>query len=327
MLRFVGHALGQVEKFAIEEAPRPEPAPDEVRIRVGAVALGYVDALIMRGLYQVKPSLPFVPGGEIVGTIDACGSNVEGWAVGERVATWQFGGGLAHYTTCLAADLNLAPAALDDAACAALILDYLTAYYGLFDRGDLQPGQRVLVLGAAGGVGMAATQLAVASGALVVGSASSSRKREFVEGLGAVHVLDSREVGWRNSLKLLLPSGVDRVFDPVGSNAFEEAFRSLAKQGRYLVVGFAAGEGIPKLPVNLPLLKSAELVGVDSRYLAQTNKDRVTTILRRVFELAEAGLIEPCIAGEFSLAETPAAFAKLADHSRVGKCVVRPNRS
>jgi NADPH:quinone reductase-like Zn-dependent oxidoreductase len=164
----------------------------------------------------------------------------------------------------------------------------------------------------------------VVAGALVAG-ASATEKSDFVRSLGAVHTLDTRDDGWRDSLKKRFSDGIDRVFDPVGSNAFEPAFRSLAKRGRYLIVGFAAGNGIPKLPVHLPLLKSAELAGVDARYLVETDRRRANTIMRRVFAMAEMGLIQPHLAGEFMLEESIEAFRLLGDRSRIGKCVVRPN--
>lgn len=324
MRRFVGKSLGAIEDFQIEDGPVPDPGANEVRIKVHSVGLGFVDALVMRGLYQVKPTTPFVPGGEVVGSIDTCGWDVEGWKPGDVVACWQFGGGLAEYAICCADRIVAVPKALDSVICAATILDYLTAYYGLFDRGGVQAGHNVLVLGAAGGVGAAAVQLAALSGARVVGAASSEEKKAYVLQLGAEHAFDYRDTEWRSQVKEWFPEGVDRVLDPVGGDCFEPAFRSLAKRGRHLVVGFASGAAIPALPANLALVKSAELVGVDARYLADTNPHRTSQIMRRILSLATSGSISPRIAGEYSLAQAPEAFTALADRSRIGKVVVRP---
>jgi NADPH:quinone reductase len=259
-----------------------------------------------------------------VGSIDACGPEAGAWEQGTMVACWQFDGGLAEYAICPAERIVAVPEQVDPAVCAATILDYLTAYYALFDRGGLQAGHNVLVLGAAGGVGAAAVRLAALSGARVIGAASSEEKRAYICQLGAEHSFDYRDPDWRSLVKARFPEGVDRVFDPVGGDCFEPAFRSLAKRGRHLVVGFASGAGIPALPANLTLVKSAELVGVDARYLADTDPHRTRQIMHRILSLAASGAISPRIAGEYPLAQAAEAFTALADRDRIGKVVVRP---
>lgn len=321
---FQGHRLGAIEDFAIEERASVPPGPGQIRVHVEATALGFVDALVMRGLYQVQPPLPFIPGGEIVGRIEAVGDGVEGFTEGQRIASWQFGGGLAEQAIVSAASSVAVPDALDAAGASALILDFLTAYYGLFDRGHYEAGQSLLVTGASGGVGSAAVQLAYASGGRVAALASGDAKIRHVAGLGAELVLDYRNPDWRADLKTRYPGGIDRVFDPVGGALFEPCFRSLAKHGRHLVVGFASGDEIPRLPANLPLLKSGELAGVDARYLGESDPARVRTILAIIFRLAERGRIRPVIDQSFALSYAPAALRALASDTRIGKIIVTP---
>lgn len=324
MLAFRVHELGSVADFRLEEVPAPRPGKGQLLVRVEATAIGYVDRLVMQGRYQVKPSTPFVPGGEIVGVIEAIGEEVSGFQPGQRVASWQFGGGLAEYVLLCAGRTVPVPAVLAPASAASFLLDYLTAHYGLFDRGGLTSGQTVLVTGASGGVGSAAVQLASASGATVIGLASGELKRATVASLGASLVIDYRNVEWRATLKRVHPSGVDRVFDPVGGALLEPCFRSLAKGGRHLVVGFAAGGDIASLPSNLTLLKSGELVGVDARYLWDSEPERVRSILGEVLDMVADDRLSPLVWREFALEEAASAVAALDLPDRIGKVIVRP---
>src|SRR5437870_1417284 len=266
MRTIVGASFGEPASFVASEQPIPVPGHGEVRIRIGATALGYVDGLIIRGRYQIRPSLPYVPGGEIAGTVDAVGAGVTSIRSGERVATWQLGGGLAEWTVVSAADLDVVEPSLPLPVAAAMIVDYQTAYYALFEQGKVGAGDTVLVLGASGGVASAAIQLAARVGADVIAAASTEDKRNTALSLGARSALDYSRPNWRNSLKALVPGGdAAVVVDPVGGDMFEPAFRSLAKGGRYLVIGFASGT-IPSLSVNLALVKNAVLLGVDIRH-------------------------------------------------------------
>ncbi|MGN6689713.1 MAG: NADPH:quinone oxidoreductase family protein [Sphingopyxis sp.] len=324
MKAFQGRRLGTVEDFSLEERGIEAPGAGEILLTVEATSLGFVDALVMRGLYQVQPPLPFTPGGEIVGRVEALGEGVAGFTPGQRIASWQFGGGLAEQAIVEAAKSVAVPDALEAPGASALILDFLTAYYGLFDRGHYQAGQSLLVTGASGGVGSAAIQLAHACGGTVIGLASGDDKMRHVAALGADLVLDYRDPDWRAQLKARYPAGVDRVFDPVGGPLLEACFRSLAKHGRHLVVGFASGDGIPRLPANLPLLKSGELAGVDARHLGESDPTRVRDILGIIFRLAGQGRIRAVIDRSYPLADAPAAFRALASDTRIGKIVVTP---
>jgi NADPH2:quinone reductase len=324
MRAFRGNALGDIDSFAIEDVVPEEPALGEIRVNVEATALGFVDQLVMRGQYQVKPDLPFIPGGEIVGTVDKVGEGVRGFTAGQRVATWQFGGGLADQAIIKASRTVPIPDEVEFGDAAAILLDYLTAYYALFDIGRLKPGQSLLVTGASGGVGSAAIQLAKAGSSFAVGLASGVTKRGHVKAIGASSVLDYRDEDWRSQLKIQYPNGIDMVFDPVGGALFELCFRSLAKRGRHLIIGFASGDGIPCLPANLPLLKSGELIGVDARYLSDTDPGRVREILTTLLGMAARRIITPVIASEFGLEDAANAFRALSGSERIGKVIVQP---
>ncbi|GAB5349631.1 Phthiocerol synthesis polyketide synthase type I PpsC [Alteriqipengyuania sp. 357] len=324
MRAYCGDALGSLDHFSLRQVPVARPGRGEILVAVEATALGFVDPLVMRGLYQMKPPVPFVPGGEIVGIVEQVGEGVAGFEPGQRVASWQFGGGLADKAVLGAQHTVAVPSELAPEKAAALLLDYLTAYYGLFDRGGLKPGQTLLVTGASGGVGSAAVQLASASAASVIGLASGEDKQAMVSALGAVLVIDYRDDTWRDRLKREFPRGVDMVFDPVGGALFEPCFRSLVKRGRHLVVGFASGDGIPSLPANLPLLKSGELAGVDARYLWESEPARVREILSIVLAMGRSGRIDPPIARTFALADAREAIACVSASDRLGKVVVTP---
>src|SRR3954454_19935606 len=252
MRKFIGSEYGALDAFTLSEGEIPQPAEGEVRLKVEATALGYVDGLIVLGRYQIRPPLPYVPCGEIAGTVDATGPGVDVVKVGDRVATWQLGGGLADYVTVEARAVDKIPAGLDSTTAAAMLVDYQTAHYALFERGQLRPGETVLVLGAAGGVGSAAVQLAARAGAFVIAAASTEQKRDLARQLGAAATIDSRAPALRTQLKAAAPQGsVDVIVDPVGGETFEAIFRSLAKEGRHLVLGFAGGS-IPSLPARQP---------------------------------------------------------------------------
>src|SRR3954464_8873644 len=192
MRKFIGSEYGTLDAFTLSEGEITQPAEGEVRLRVEASALGFVDGLIALGRYQIRPPLPYVPGGEIAGIVDAVGSAVDTFSVGDRVVTWQLGGGLADYVSVNFKDVDKVPAGLDAIAAAAMLVDYQTAHYALFERGQLRQGETVLVLGATGGVGSAAVQLAVQAGAYVIAAASTERKREMARPLGAAATIDSR---------------------------------------------------------------------------------------------------------------------------------------
>jgi NADPH2:quinone reductase len=255
--------LSSIDNYAPVDLPAPQPGEGEVRIRVAACGVGFVDALVALGRYQVKPSLPHVPGAEIGGLVDALGPGVTGVAIGERVLA-QARGGFAEYAIAPERAVSRIPDRMSMNQAAGFRVNYGTALHGLRDRAALKAGETLVVIGAAGGVGLAAVQVGRLLGANVIGVASTAQKRVVVEEAGAGATLDRVVEGWRERLKAMSPNGVDVVFDPVSGPLMQPAFRSLGWGGRYLIVGFAGGD-IPALPVNLPLLKGAALVGVDYR--------------------------------------------------------------
>ena len=257
-------SLDSVADYRLIDLPKPQPGANEVRIKVAACGVGYVDALIALGRYQVKPALPHIPGSEVAGVVDAVGGEVVGLAVGDRVMA-QVGAGFAQFAIARpGAVVRLPPRMTFEEACGFRI-NYVTALHGLRDRAALKSGERLLISGAAGGVGLAAVQIGKALGATVIACASTEEKRAFAMAAGADQAIDTNPEGWRDRLKVLTDgAGVDVYFDPVCGPLFELAFRSLAWGGRHLVVGFVGGP-IPALPANLPLMKGAALIGVDVR--------------------------------------------------------------
>jgi len=255
--------LSSIDNYVPVDLPVPQPREGEVRIKVAACGVGFVDALVALGRYQVKPPLPHVPGSEIGGVVDALGPGVTGYAIGERVLA-QVRGGFAEYAITSARAISRIPDRMSLNQAAGFRVNYGTALHGLRDRAALKAGETLVVIGAAGGAGLAAVQVGRLLGANVIGVASTEQKRAVVAEAGAQVTLDRDVDGWRDRLKAAAPNGIDVVFDPVSGPLLQPAFRSLGWGGRYLVIGFAGGD-IPALPVNLPLLKGAALVGVDYR--------------------------------------------------------------
>jgi NADPH:quinone reductase-like Zn-dependent oxidoreductase len=324
MRKFVGASFGSLNDFDFAETDLPHPIAGEVRIRIEAAALGFVDGLMVQGRYQIRPPLPYVPGGEIAGVVDAIGSGVESIALGERVVTWQLGGGLAESVCVDASTVDPIPAGLDAATAAAMLVDYQTARYALVERARLCRGERVLILGAMGGVGSAALQLAVRAGALVIAAASTAEKRDAARRLGAHHVIDSSALDMRAQLQACAPGGVvDVIVDPVGGASFEAMFRSLGKEGRHLVVGFAGGD-IPTLPVNLALLKSAALVGVEIRHYLASQPGKARADRMALLEDVASGALGGPRLATYPLDCAQDALAATLDRNKSGKVVVLP---
>ncbi|ACI59511.1 Alcohol dehydrogenase zinc-binding domain protein (plasmid) [Rhizobium leguminosarum bv. trifolii WSM2304] len=323
---FAGSGLSSLEEFSFVDVPTPVPGSGQVRIRNMATALGFVDGLIIRGKYQIKPQLPYIPGGEIAGVIDAVGAGVTSTAVGSRVATWQLGGGLAEFSVVSEDDVVAIPEELDFNAAAAMIVDYQTAHYALFERGGLKEGETVLVSGAAGGVGSVAIQLARRAGARVIAAVSSEAKRERALTLGAHATVTSMGPDIRSEIKALAPLGLDMVLDPVGGSIFEPLFRSLAKEGRHMVVGFAGGS-IPALSTNLALLKSASLIGVDIRHFTSAYPEAARSVLRQLFVDVRDHTLAPPAISTFEFSNCYEAFHAIGARDRIGKVVVCPNVS
>lgn len=299
--------LESIDAYRQVELPTPEPGAGELRLRVGYCGVGYVDALVSLGRYQVKPPLPHVPGGEVAGVVEALGEGSWDVSPGDRVMA-KVSGGFAQGALATARDVRAIPPTMSLAQAAGFRVNYLTALHGLRDRARLAAGETLLVIGAAGGTGMAAVQVGRAMGARVIAVASTPEKRAAAEAAGAHASLDREPEGWRERLKALAPEGVDVVFDPVAGPLMQPAFRSLRWGGRHLMIGFAGGE-IPALPVNLPLLKGASLVGVDYRqFSAVFEPEAAERALGELLDWVAEGRLVPPVGRVFPFEEATTAL-------------------
>ncbi|HJV69740.1 NADPH:quinone oxidoreductase family protein [Ideonella sp.] len=304
------------------ELPTPEPKPDEVRIAIRAASINFPDLLTVQGKYQVRPEMPFVPGSEFAGTVDAVGSGVTHLKRGDPVAAIGSSGGFGTHACVKAAHAIPLPPGfrLEDAA--AFAFTYGTSHHALIDRGQLKAGETVLVLGAAGGVGTAAVQIAKAAGAKVIAAASTDEKCEACRAIGADATVNYGRENLRDALKTLTAGqGADVIYDPVGGDLAEPAFRSIAWRGRYLVVGFAAG-GIPALPFNLPLLKGASVVGVFWGDFVRREPAANARILGELARWYAEGKIKPVIDTVLPMSELPTAYRRMAERAIKGKLVL-----
>ena len=311
-----------VEALTWKELPTPEPKAGEVRVAIRAASLNFPDLLIVQNKYQMKPPLPFVPGSEYAGVVDAVGAGVTHLTVGDSVAAFGGTGGFGTHAVVNAGLVMPMPAgfAFDDAA--AFILTYGTTHHALLDRGALKAGETVLVLGAAGGVGTAAIQIAKAVGARVIAAASSDEKCALCRELGADATINYSTANIRDELKALTDGkGPDVVYDPVGGDLAEPVFRSIAWRGRYLVVGFAQG-GIPALPLNLALLKGASIVGVFWGEFARREPKGNAKALAELAQWYAQGKVKPVIDSRLPMAQLPQAFARMGSRQVRGKLVM-----
>lgn len=313
------------EALRVLERPLPEPGPGEVRIAVHAAGVNYPDALMVMGQYQVRPGLPFTPGAEAAGVVEAVGEGAGALRPGQRVAAFT---GLGAFSTHLIAPASATfpiPDLLPFEVAATLPLAYGTVMHALVQRGRLAEGETLLVLGAAGGVGLAAVMIGKALGARVIAGVSTPEKAQIARERGADEVIVYADEDLRARLKTLVPGGPNVVFDPVGGAYAEPAFRSLAWEGRYLVVGFAGGE-IPRLPLNLPLLKGASLVGVFWGDFARRDPAANAANLQRLAGWIASGQVRPLISARYSLSQTAGALRDLLERRVVGKVVIEPQR-
>lgn len=293
MYKVCCHQFGLPATLTQVQVDTPAPEANEALVEISAAGVGFVDGLMVQGLYQVKPPLPYYPGSEFAGTVRAVGAKVTDCSPGDRVMGLASSGCFADALTIDASGLIKLPAALDDATAAGFFINYATALYGLRDCGDLRPGETLLILGAAGGVGSAAISVAKAMGAYVIAAASTANKRAAALAFGADDVIDYSQVGWRDTLKAMTPAaGLNMVYDPVGGDVAEPAFRSLSPGGRYLVVGFASGT-IAKLPLNLPLLKRSALIGVDWGGEYRANPAINQALMSTLMAWVEQGKLKP----------------------------------
>ena len=314
--------LDGVDALQWRELPTPEPKAGEVRIAIEAASLNFPDLLIVQGKYQFKPPLPFVPGSEFAGRIDAVGAGVEHLKVGDPVAAIAGTGGFGSHAIVDAGRVLPLPPGFDIADGAAFAFTYGTSHHALIDRGQLKAGETVLVLGAAGGVGTAALQIAKAAGARVIAGASTPEKCALCAELGADATVDYGRENLRDALKALTGGrGPDIVYDPVGGDLAEPAFRSIAWRGRYLVVGFAGG-GIPALPLNLALLKGASVVGVFWGDFVRREPAASAAGLAQLAQWYAQGKVKPVIDQRLPMSELRAAYARMGSRQVRGKLLL-----
>ncbi len=316
------HSHGMPESLVLEEVSNPQPGPGEVVIDVHATALNFPDVLMIQGKYQSQPPLPFAPGGEVSGTIAAIGDGVEGFAVGDRVFGGVGYGGFAEQVAVKAAGLRRMTDKMTFEHAAGISTTYGTSYYALKQRADLKPGETLLVTGAGGGVGLAAVELGKAMGAKVIAAASSQEKLAAAQEAGADILVNYSGGDLKEQIKTLTDGrGVDVIYDPVGGDLFDQCMRSIAWYGRVLVIGFAAGD-IPKLPTNLVLLKSCQVIGVF--YGAWTGRDPEANNenFRELLEMYDAGKVKPLIGASYPLEDYVTAMEDLLERRAIGKVVV-----
>ena len=315
-----------VDALTWQTLPMPEPGPGQVLVAIEAASLNFPDVLIVQNKYQIKPPLPFVPGAEFAGTVTAVGEGVTHLKVGSKVAALSGTGGFGTHTLVSAALCMPLPAGFPAVDAAAFIMTYATSYHALIDRATLQAGETVLILGAAGGVGTAAIQIAKAAGARVIAAASSAEKCATCQKLGADATLNYSEHTPSGSLReqikqLTGGKGPDVVYDPVGGEWAEPVFRSMAWRGRYLVVGFAGGP-IPSLPMNLPLLKGASLVGVFWGEFAKREPKANAAMMQTLAQWYGQGKVKPLIHQTLPMSQLKEAYAQMSTRSVMGKLVM-----
>ncbi|MDF1595550.1 MAG: NADPH:quinone oxidoreductase family protein [Acidimicrobiia bacterium] len=314
--------LGPAGRLSIGEMPDPVPGPGEVVIDVRAAALNFPDTLVIEGKYQFQPDLPFVPGGEAAGLVSAVGDAVDRFAIGDPVVAMGVSGAFSEKWKVEASTTMPKPEHLSFVEAAAFGLTYGTSYYALKQRANLEPGETLLVLGAAGGVGSSAVEIGKAMGARVIAAASTEEKLAFATGMGADEIINYSTENLRDRIKALTDGrGVDVVYDPVGGELSELALRSTAWEGRFLVIGFASG-AIPEIPLNLMLLKGVSLVGVF--WGSWTSKDPAASLRNfgELFAMVAEGKLHPRVTDIYPLEEYEAAFEALTDRRATGKVVL-----
>ncbi|MCL6739778.1 NADPH:quinone oxidoreductase family protein [Sphingomonas sp. RB56-2] len=332
MKALLSHEPGGPDTLRLTELPDPVPGPGELLVRVRAAAVNYPDVLIIEDKYQFKPPRPFAPGGEIAGEVEMVGEGVEGWSAGDRLIAVPGWGGMAEKIVIAAKSAIPLPPERSFKDGAALLLTYATSIHALYDRGKLQAGQTLLVLGAAGGVGLAAVELGKARGARVIAAVSSEEKAAAARQAGAddaiVYPRGPFDKDGQKALAQLFkdavgPDGANVIYDPVGGDYAEPALRSIAWEGRYLVVGFPAG--IPKLPLNLTLLKSCDVCGVFWGAFAARDPKANAAHVAELFQLWDEGKIRPHVSATYPLARGGEAIAAMAARQVIGKLVVTPD--
>ncbi len=315
---------GTADDLELGDLPDPVAAPGEVVVKVAAVGLNFFDTLIIAGKYQYKPAFPFSPGAEFAGVVESLGAGVTGFAIGERVMGYARYGAARQRLAVAASRLVKLPDGLDYDRAAGLCVTYGTSYYALKNRGGLRPGETLAVLGASGGVGLAAVELGKLMGARVIACASSDDKLAFVKQHGADATVNYASADLRSALKELGGEhGIDVIYDPVGGAYAEAALRAIAWEGRFLVVGFAAGE-IPKLPLNLVLLKSCDVRGVFGGSWTEREPEQHRANMNEMMNFAAERKLSAHVHATYPLADTARALNDIAARRVMGKAVLKP---
>lgn len=320
MRAIVCEQYGPPEDLVLKELPDPTPAPGTLVVRVRAAAVNFPDVLLIDGKYQLKIPAPFTPGSELAGDVIAVGDGAP-FQVGDRVVGTSFVGGFAEQALVPAAAVNAIPDGIDYAAAAGFGVTYRTAYHALRSVAQVRAGDWVVVLGAAGGVGLAAVDLAVAMGAKVLAAASSPDKLEVCRQRGAAATVDYDREDLKTRIREITGDGAQAVLDPVGGTYAEPALRSLARGGRFITLGYAAGS-IPAIPLNLVMLKGITVQGMEIRTFADDFPAENERDLAELQQLFADGTVSPYIGARFPLAETAAALRYVADRKAVGKVII-----
>lgn len=312
---------GSPEVVRVEDVPSPELQPRQARVRVGAAAVNFPDVLIVANEYQIKVPTPFVPGSEFAGEVVEVADDVRDLAIGDRVSGTGLIGAFAEEVVVDANLLTRVAPGVDDRAAAAFGVAYRTAYHVLRSVAPVQPGDELIVLGAGGGVGLAAVQLGVLLGATITAIASSQEKLDVAASYGARHLVDRRDVDLRAALRGVLPDGADVVVDPVGGDSAEPALRTLRWGGRFVTVGYASGT-IPRIPLNLVLLKGIEIHGFEFLGFATHRADELRRNEEELVGMLADGRITPHVGATFALDAAAAALRHVADGRAIGKVVL-----
>lgn len=322
MKAIVCKQFGPPESLVFEELPLRPPGPHEVRIRVHAAGVNFPDVLIIQNKYQFRGTPPFAPGGEVCGEIIELGDQVTRWKLGDRVAALTMSGGFAEECVCHERVCVTVPEAMSAAVAAGFHLVYGTVIHALQDRGQLQPGETLLVLGASGGVGLAAVQLGKILGARVIAAASSDEKLALCRAQGADEVINYSQTGLKEGVRQLTGGkGADVIFDPVGGQFAPDAFSCIAWKGRHLVVGFAAGQ-IPEIALNRLLLKGCASLGVFWGDFIRREPEHQAANVRQLYAWFADGRLKPVISREYPLSEGARALRDMADRKVTGKVVL-----
>jgi NADPH:quinone reductase len=318
--------FGGPQALRLEEVAAPAPGPDDVLIKVTAVGLNFFDTLLLRNKYQMSPPLPFSPGAEIAGTVEGFGANVADLRIGQRVAAFIGGNGCREKVVTKAKNVVPIPDGVSDEMAAGVTITYGTALHGLQDRAALQAGETVAILGAAGGAGVAAIEIAKLMGARVIALASSGDKLAFAREHGADEGINYESENLKTRLKqLTTPNGVDVLYDPVGGAYAEPSLRAMAWEGRYLVLGFASGT-IPRIPLNLVMLKGCAIIGVFWTAFVERHPEKHRANMLKLLDWCAEGKISPYIHSSFALIETATALSLIEGRKVTGKVIVNPQR-